>query len=133
MPTHSVTMTELLSAFFMSGLHKHDVSAVLAKSGNGHVELVLDLCTYTAPLVHMVTAAVLCVGDDPGVLLYEVAEPFGSWFGDVVLRRGRTPDRTLAMRKLQELVIDFYSQGEQCDLARLAAAVGSAQGQNTLH
>jgi hypothetical protein len=126
-PQH-VTMTELLSAFFVTGMHQHDVGDVLERSGNGHLELMLDLCTYTQPLTHMMTAAVLCVGDSvAGVFLYEVAEPFGSWFAEVVKRTAKAPARDRALFKLQDLVIDFYSQAKNCDTRRLAAAVRSAQ------
>jgi hypothetical protein len=129
-----VTMTELLSAFFVTGMHQHEVDDVLVRWDNGYVELVLDLCTYTRPLANMMTAAILCVGDNVGgQFLSEVAEPFGSWFTEVVKRTGRAPARARALSKLQDLVVAFYSQTENCDTRRLTAAVGSAQGLRVVH
>jgi hypothetical protein len=127
-------MTELLSAFFVTGMHQHDVGDVLARWDNSHVELVLNLCTYTHPLTNMMTAAILCVGDNAaGMFLSEVAESFGSWFAEIVKRTGNAPERARALSKLQDLVIDFYSQTKNCDTRRLTAAVGSAQCLEVVH
>jgi len=132
--SESVTMTELLSAFFVTGMHSHDVGIVLAKWENGHVELVHNLLTYAAPLAQMMCAAVLCVPEGgSGGFLYEVAEPFGSWFAETVLRTGTVPEHEHAIAKLQGLVIDFYLQDEECDSAKLAAAVSGARGLHVLH
>ncbi|WP_162600622.1 MULTISPECIES: hypothetical protein [unclassified Massilia] len=129
-----VTMTELLSAFFVHGMHDHDVGLVLAKWDNGHAELVHDMLTYAAPLAQMMTAAILCVGDNvAGVFLYEVAEPFGNWFADVVINTRDVPERARAIAKLQDLVIEFYSSAENADPLKLAAAVGSADALHVVH
>lgn len=130
----AVTATELFSALFVSGMYDHDMDTVLAKCDSGHAELMCELVSYAAPLADMMTAAILCVGTDvAGGLLYEVAKPFGSWFGDVVLRAGSMPQRERAVGKLQDLVIDFYSQAENCDPAKLAAAVSGAHGLHVIH
>lgn len=129
-----VTMTELLSAFFVTGMHRHDVGLVLAKWDSGHAELVHNLLAYAAPLAQIMCAAVLCVPEGAsGGFLYEVAEPFGSWFAEAVLRTGTVPEHEGAVATLQRLVIDFYSQDEDCDCAKLAAAVSGARCLHVLH
>jgi hypothetical protein len=80
------------------------------------------------------TAAILCVGDNvAGVFLYEVAEPFGNWFADVVINTRDVPERARAIAKLQDLVIEFYSSAENADPLKLAAAVGSADALHVVH
>lgn len=129
-----VTVTDLLSAFFVHGMHDHDVSLVLSKWDNGHAELVHDMLTYAAPLADMMTAAILCVGDNvPGVFLYEVAEPFGKWFAEVVINTRSVPERIRAIAKLQDLVIEFYSAVDNADPAKLAAAVRVACALSVVH
>lgn len=129
-----VTATELFSALFVSGMYDHDIDTVLAKCHSTHAELMCELVSYAAPLADMMTAAILCVGNEvAGGLLYEVAQPFGSWFGDVVTRAGSIPRRERAIGTLQDLVIDFYSKAENCDPAKLAAAVSGAHGLHVIH
>jgi hypothetical protein len=131
-----VTATELLSAYFTVGMYSRDVRKELANWDSGHMELINEMLTYAAPLAHMMTAALLVVGVDsgaPGVFLYEVAEPFGSWFVSQVGATGKEPARVEAFAQLRALVIEFYSEVEGCDTATLSAAVRSVHGLLSIH
>ncbi|WP_371765535.1 hypothetical protein [Massilia sp.] len=132
--TQPATLNEMLSAFFVSGMYlnepERDIKLV---SIDNDIEVVSDLCTYATPLANMMTAAVLAVGKAEGVFVYEVAEPFGNWFAALYLQSFHLPPRHVALAKLRELVMNFYSQAEDCDVARLAAAIGCAHGLVVVH
>lgn len=109
----TVSMTELLSAFFVEGIHRHNPEHVFAAWNDSHSTLLHELLTYAGPLASQLSGAGLCIGDIVGdVFLFQVAEPFGSWFAEVVKRGGRVPERGRASAKLADLVNDFYVLGE---------------------
>jgi hypothetical protein len=132
--TQPATLNEMLSAFFVSGmyLNESERETKLASIDNA-IEVVSDLCTYATPLANMMTAAVLAVGTGNGVFIYEVAEPFGNWFAASHLQSFHLPPRNAALTKLRELVMNFYAQAEDCDIARLASAIGCAQSLVVVH
>jgi hypothetical protein len=129
-----VTMTELLSAYFVNGMHRHDLNSVLNNWDNSDLALVHEALSYAAPMANMMMAAVLCVGNEtPGQFLYEVAEPFGSWFVEILARTKAVPHREDAYAKMRELVIDFYSEAKACDVQKLVSAVSSVHGLVSIH
>ena len=119
------SVTEMLSAYFVSGMYINDSDRPAPIAAlDDDISVIADVCSYAEPLANMMTAAVLCVGDTvKGVFLYEVAERFGNWFAEAYLVDYHLPQRAAVLAKLRELVMDFYSQAEDCDRERLASAV----------
>lgn len=132
--TQPATLNEMLSAFFVSGMYMNEPERdVKLTSIDNDIEVVSDLCTYATPLANMMTAAVLAVGTGDGIFVYEVAEPFGNWFAASYLQSHHLPPRHVGLAKLRELVMNFYAQAEDCDVARLASAIGCAQSLVVVH
>lgn len=133
--TTPATLNEMLSAFFVSGMFVNDNDRTAKVAGmDNDIIVIADLCTYAQPLANMMTAAVLAVGDNvQGVFLYEVAEEFGNWFADSYLQSFHLPPRHVGLDKLRELVMQYYAQAEDCDVDRLAQAIGSFRSLSIVH
>jgi hypothetical protein len=81
--------------------------------GCGQIELVDNLTSYADFCDALAEAAYSYTRECPGVAAYEIAEPFGEWYGQQVLlcvAGGALPDHAACCSKLRELVYDFYSR-----------------------
>lgn len=109
------------AAFFMDGLAANDLSVLVQKwnpfsGGNGgRVEVVSELMEYVPLLSLMEDIAAEASGSIdngyPGVIEYEVAVPFGKWFGQHLIDHADIPDRDVAVNHLADMVCRFFSSG----------------------
>lgn len=79
--------------------------------GCGQIELVDNLTSYADFCDALAEAAYRYTGECPGVAAYEVAEPFGEWYGKQLLlcmAGGGLPDHAACCSTLRELVVTFY-------------------------
>ncbi len=89
-----------------------DMNAVLAHWDGGHLELVSRLSNYAPLCSRMIQTGLAIVGDLPGVSDYEIAEPFGAWFGEQVLAAPEAltdPSPAACADKLRELTLEFFT------------------------
>lgn len=89
-----------------------DMNAVLKHWDGGHLELVSRLSSYAPLCDRMIKTGFAIVGDLPGVTDYEIAEPFGAWFGEQVLAAPDAmtePSPSACADKLRELTLEFFT------------------------
>ena len=93
-----------------TGLSEMRYANILARWGNGAVELHSTLCGYaeTSEKIIEFLRESKTDFDFPGVYDYEVSEPFGQWFGDYLLRHDVIPQTSDANRELFELTSTFF-------------------------
>jgi hypothetical protein len=101
----------LLAAAYMAvGLSSSHELLEHYKDG-GEIELMTQLTAYAPYAVALDVAGLSIAGQYPGVVAYEVYQPFGQWFGEQILvLNGCTPGRAACAAYLQELMVSFYSK-----------------------
>lgn len=99
------------AAFLMSGLYQAGMHAVLERWGCGFVELVEELVSHAEPMTLYSYVVADKHGENyPGVFAYEVAEPFGAWFGEYVKLNGHAPSANYATDKFMDMTETFFNQ-----------------------
>ncbi len=88
------------AAFFARGLLGYNQPHLMEAYNGGMIELVSGMSRYAEDIEKMVEI-VEATGsfDFPGVLDYEVSEPFGEWYGKEILKGDGDPSRA------EELII----------------------------
>ena len=128
--TNSSCDASVYAAFFMEGMRDRDYDAVIRSWDQGCIELVSEIVMFAWLLVRLVDAAVLARNDSfgfPGVLAYEVCNPFGQWIADHVIDKSEMPSEQECAHWLATEVIAFFSQGEDAKhIAAITAAVNVA-------
>lgn len=125
----------MYSASFMSGMRDAgDFGKLLERWNRGCVGLTYELTRHVATFVRILDAIEAdCErrGVDnsyPGVIAYEVAEPFGIWFAGHVIETGEAPSDEDCRKYLLENTIAFFSQNGGGDLrTAIAAATAGIQ------
>lgn len=104
----------MYAAFMMEGLcdlaDPTLYSNIVDAWGKGCYELVDCMTDYIPFLVQLVNAKLGDIEEFPGILEYDVCNPFGVWFGEEVLRTGDAPIELEAHGKLSQLVNDFFGE-----------------------
>lgn len=100
----------MYAAFFMEGLRDQNYEQILEAWDNGCVELVAEVVAFAPVLVQLVHATARS-NDHPGVLPYEVCNPFGHWIGSHVIEHGAIPPKDECRTWLSRAVAEFFDQG----------------------
>lgn len=114
--TNNIHDQNVTSAYIMEGLMKAGYDDCLAAWGHGSIELVSEM------VAHVPYVTKLCEQYDeyPGVLDYEVSEPFGTYFGKYIIDCFRAPSKTECEAWLSHAVAEFFNQGKEHDRRFLA-------------
>ncbi len=136
--THAVVEEQCLqcavyAAFFMEGLSDCDIKDAIEASGLGCIELVSEVTKF-APYLSRLVDVILTSQEDtveyPGVLEYEVCNPFGIWFGSLVSELDAIPAERNCKDWLANAAIRFFAQKstpERC--WRMVCAVRAADSE----
>lgn len=107
--------TQLTAAFMTIGLiTASNQLQVQDKWQSGQLELIDSLTAYADFSWRLADAAYIALGyDAPGVVQYEVDEPFGVWFGEQILAHedGDQPNTEQCEQWLRTTMYDFFRQG----------------------
>ena len=93
------------------------------KNEIGHIEFVSDLAVYATELYAMERAAYAVAGEYPGVIAYEVAEPFGLWFVNKAMELDRMPEKEEVLEYLRREVIDFFARDDGDLRSKLSSSI----------
>lgn len=99
----------MYAAFFMEGLRDQNYERILQAWDNGCIELIAEVVAFAPVLVQLVHAAARS-DDHPGVLPYEVCNPFGHWIGGYVVEHGAMPDKDECKAWLTQAVAEFFER-----------------------
>jgi hypothetical protein len=124
-----------IAAFMSAGMHTNVEQLDQAKdaAGTGCVELVMAVMGYVDYAEALFKAGGTVRDGVPGVMEYEICEPFGEWFittmlcGCTVDGSCSLPDHEQACFKLRELTYEFYEKNDRTPdplmMARLEVAM----------
>ena len=128
-------MSNLTAAFMGMGMAEDfaALQAALTQWDGGHVELTSEMMNYVEFTDALAKACWDAKIDRPGMYLYEVVEPFGTWFVGATLATGKAqtpPDHVACCTKLREMAFDFYAQGTEDlePIRRVIASVPNPKG-----
>jgi hypothetical protein len=107
----------LFGAYVGMGIVANQSDDYMYEWSEGQIELVEAACRYVDYAIRLAEAAYAVAGDFPGVLEYEVAEPFGTWFCEsMVKRKGLVPTsmmcRVYLLNDIQVFCADADSEPE---------------------
>ena len=117
--------TVLTAAFMAMG---YATASSLNPNGWGQLEVVSELADCAKRLEKLYASLPEEVRDSsPGVWAYEVAEPFGEWFG-LAVGNGGVPSIAESDAQIAEMVTEFFTQcdGDDCE-ANKAALLATIQ------
>lgn len=104
--------TNFYAAFFMEGLHSagYDDCIKAVSDSMGCVEMVGDMTSYAVTMGLLVDAVEHVTADHPGVIAYEVAAPFGRWYGEQILEHKDLPEKSDVEAWLADNIKCFFCQ-----------------------
>ena len=120
---------------FMIGMRDCDFDVALRKWDQGCVELTYQLVKHVGYFVDLMDriGSVRGIEDQghPGVIDYEVTEPFGVWFTDIIITTGTAPPDDDCQNWLKAKTAEFFSKPDWVasaadgERAAIAAAISS--------
>lgn len=104
--------TNFYAAFFMEGLHSagYDECIKALSDSMGCAEMVWDMTSHAITMGLLVDAVERVTSDHPGVIAYEVAAPFGEWFGRQILEHQALPEKSDAEAWFADNIKYFFCQ-----------------------
>lgn len=113
----------LAAAYIGVGLvgHTH-IGTIQDRYGMGQLELVTAAVRYAPYINVLLETGYDVMKEYPGVGEYEVTEPFGEWFGTMVLTlpAGEVPSEKACCDKLRDMVFDFFTRSDAKDEVQAA-------------